>query len=160
MAAHPTTDMLECMRTKVRWLHLLLEIIGGLTVCAGIAWLALWVILRPFKNFAGGNCDDSELQVIGSPDGHHSVKSFHRLCGAGSERPYSFFDVYISTGNPNKGYEYAPVVILRNVGAREAAVTWDSASQLSVRYPDTAQVDDAYARTFGVNIVMHPEPPK
>jgi hypothetical protein len=33
----------------------------------------------------------------------------------------------------------------------------DSPIQLSVYFPATAGVDDAYAKTFGVNIVLHPQ---
>jgi hypothetical protein len=149
--------MLVDMPKPMRWVHIVLEIIGGLTICAGLVWLALWAVFQPFKNFAGGNCDDSEQQLLPSPDGKHTIKSFHRVCGAGEERPYSFFDVYISTGNPNKGYEYAPIVMLRNIGPHQATVAWDSPDQLSVHFPDTAQVDDAYAKTFGVNITLHPD---
>jgi hypothetical protein len=145
------------MSKPVRWVHISLEIIGGLTVVAGLGWLALWLVFLPFKNFAGGNCDDSEQQIIPSSDGRHTVKSFHRVCGAGTERPYSFFEVYISTGNPNKGYEYAPIVGLRNIAPHQASVVWDSPSQLSVYFPNSAGVDDAYAKTFGVNIVLHPQ---
>ena len=144
------------MPKHMRWIHISLEVIGGLTIVAGLGWLVLWLVFYPFRNFSGGNCDDSEQQVIASPDGHHSIKSFHRVCGAGAERPYSFFDVYISTGNPNKGYEYAPIVMLRDIAPHQASVKWDSSTQLSVYFPDTASVDDAYARTFGVNILLHP----
>ena len=140
----------------MRWIHISLEVIGGLTIIAGLGWLALWLFFYPMRNFAGGNCDVSEQQLTTSPDGRHTIKSFHRVCGAGAERPYSFFDVYISTGNPNKGYEYAPIVMLRDIAPHQASVRWDSATQLSVSFPDTTVVDDAYAKTFGVNIVLHP----
>jgi len=142
---------LDGMPKPMRWIHISLEVIGGLTIVAGLGWLVLWLVFYPFSN-----CDDSEQQVIASPDGRHSIKSFHRVCGAGAERPYSFFDVYISTGNPNKGYEYAPIVMLRDIAPHQASVKWDSSTQLSVYFPDTASVDDAYARTFGVNILLHP----
>ena len=141
----------------MRWVHISLEIVGGLTVTAGLGLLVLWLVFLPFRNFAGGNCDDSEQQIIPSSDGRHTVKIFHRVCGAGTERPYSFFDVYISTGNDNKGYEYAPIVMLRNIAPHQTSVVWDSPSQLSVYFPNSAGVDDAYARTFGVNIVLHPQ---
>lgn len=150
------------MSKSFRWVHTSLEIIGGLTLIAGLAWfivhLPTLILGLAFKNFSGANCDDSEQQTIASPDGKHSVKSFHRVCGAGLERPYSYFVVDISTGNDNKGYEYTPIVGLRDIAPHEASVVWDSPDQLSVYYPATAGVDDAYARTFGVNIVLHPKP--
>ena len=143
---------------SLRWLHISLEVVGVIALIGGLCWLALYLFALQFRNFAGGNCDDSEQQIIASPDGSHSVRSFHRVCGAGSERPFSFFDVYISTGNPNKGYEYAPIVMLRNIGPHQASVVWDNPAQLSVYFPESAGVDDAYARTFGVNIILHPQP--
>jgi len=105
----------------------------------------------------GANCDDSEQKTIASQDGLHTVKSLRRVCGAGVERPYSHFNVYISTGNDNKGYEYAPIVFLRDIEPHQASVVWDNPDQLSVYYPATAGVDEAYARIFGVNIVLHPQ---
>ena len=149
------------MPKSSRWFHVSLEIVGGLAIIVGLVWfvshLPVLILSLAFKNFSGANCDDSEQQTLASPDGKHSVKSYHRVCGAGDERPYSFFIVDISTGNDNKGYEYTPIVSLRNIAPHAASVVWDSADKVSVYYPATAGVDDAYARTFGVNIVLHPQ---
>ena len=148
------------MPRSFRWVHISLEAVGGFALLAGVGWtilhLPVLILGLAFRNFSGANCDDSEQQTIVSPDGNHSVKSYHRVCGAGNERANSFFVVDISTGNDNKGYEFTPIVSLRDLAPRTASVVWDSAEQVSVYYPATAGVDNAYARTFGVNIVLHP----
>ncbi len=41
----------------------------------------------------------------------------------------------------------------------EVTVAWDSTNQLSVTYPPSAEVVDAYAKTFDVQIVLHPSLP-
>jgi len=144
------------MTRPARWVHLLLEIIGGLSIFAGLAWLALYALSYPFRHFSGANCDDAELKIITSPDGKHTIKSFHRACGAGSERPYQYYLVYLSTGNPNPGYEYTQVVEIRDVAIGQTTVAWDGPAQLSVTYPSSAIVGEAYAKTFGIRIVLHP----
>lgn len=144
------------MRKSARWLHLSLEVVGGLSIVAGLARWALYVLSYPLRHFSGGNCDDTEQRIITSPDGKHTIKSFHRACGAGSERPYSFYLVYLSTGNPNAGYEYAQIVEIRNMAIGQTSVAWDSPDEISVSYPSSATVGEAYAKTFGIRIVLHP----
>lgn len=137
-------------------MHLFLEVVGGLSIVAGIAFLALYALSYPFRHFSGGNCDDAEQRIITSPDGKHTIKSFHRACGAGNERPYSFYLVYLSTGNPNPGYEYTQIVEIRNVAIGQTSVAWDSPDEISVSYPSTATVGEAYAKTFGIRVVLRP----
>jgi len=140
-----------------RWIRISLEIIGATAIIVGLGWLALWAIFRPFKNLAGGNCDDTEQQTLSTPNGSHTVKVFHRVCGAGAERPYSFYFVYLSTGNTNPGYEYTPILELKNIAPKQASVAWDGPDQLSVAYPASAEVVEAYAKILGVQVVLHPE---
>jgi hypothetical protein len=144
------------MRRPVRGVHIFLEVVGGISILAGLAWLALYALSYPFRHFSGGNCDDAEQKFITSPDGKHTIKSFHRACGAGNERPYSFYLVYLSTGNPNPGYEFTQVVEIRDVAIGQTTAAWDGPDQLSVTYPSSATVGEAYAKTFGVRIVLHP----
>jgi hypothetical protein len=70
----------------------------------------------------------------------------------------SFF-VYISTGNDNPGYEYAPIVQINDVGPRQASAHWDGTDQLVVTYPSSATIVDAYAKTFGVRVILNPPLP-
>ena len=144
------------MKSSTRWVHIFLEVVGGLSIAAGLIWLALYALSYPLRHFSGGNCDDAELKIITSPDGKHTVKSFHRACGAGSERPFSFYLVYLSTGNDNPGYEFTQIVEIRDVAIGQTSVTWDGPDELSVSYPSSAKVGEAYAKTFGVRIVLHP----
>lgn len=113
------------MQKSTRWVHVLLEVVGGLSIVAGLAWLALYALSYPFRYFSGGNCDEAEQKELKSPDGKHTIKSFHRTCGAGAERPHSYCLVYLSTGNPNPGYEYTQVVEIRDVAIGQTSVTWD-----------------------------------
>jgi hypothetical protein len=101
------------MPRPFRWFHIVLEVIGALTTIAGLGWLALYAFFYPFRHFTDGNCSpDTEQRVVNAPDGGaHNFKSFHRTCAA-----YDFFFAYLSTGNPNKGYEYEPILELKNVG--------------------------------------------
>jgi hypothetical protein len=138
------------------WVRTSLEVIGAITVIVGICGLVIWgVFIRPFKNFAGGNCTDTEQRVISSPDGKHSVKSFHRECGS----KYDFYFVYLNTGNSNPGYEYTPIVELRDLAPGSASFTWDSPDQISMTYPSSATVVEAYAKVLDVRVVMHPSVP-
>ncbi len=144
------------MQKSARWLHASLEVVGIVTIFGCLAWLLLYAVSYPMRHFSGGNCDDAEQRVIVSPDGKHTVKSLHRACGAGAERPYSFYLVYLSTGNPNPGYEYTQIVEIKDVAIGQTSVAWDSSDELSVSYPSSGTVGEAYAKTFGVRIVLHP----
>ena len=91
----------------------MLEVIGGIALVAGLGWLAFYFLfIVPMSHFSDGNCSpDTEQRIVNAPDGGaHNFKSFHRTCGQ-----YNFFFAYLSTGNPNKGYEYEPILELKNV---------------------------------------------
>jgi hypothetical protein len=129
-----------------------LEIIGAAAILGLLGWFALKAVFAPFKDFAGGACTDTELNIQASPDAAHTLKTFHRECGSN----YDFYFVYLSTGNPNPGYEYTPIVELKNLAPGSASVKWDRADQITVTYPSSATVVDAYAKTFGVRVVLNP----
>jgi hypothetical protein len=133
----------------------LLEAIGGLALVGGLGWLVLYYsFIVPMSHFSDGNCNpDTEQRLVNAPDGGaHNFKSFHRTCGQ-----YSFFFAYLSTGNPNKGYEYEPILELRNVGPGMASAAWDGPNRIVVTFPKSAEVVDAYARSFGIDIVLRPQ---
>jgi hypothetical protein len=46
---------------------------------------------------------------------------FHRECGG----LFEGYFVYVSTGNPNKGYEYTPIIELQNVDPGQVSVRWN-----------------------------------
>ena len=142
------------MPKPFRWMHIALEVIGACTLIVGLGWLALYVIFYPFRHFTDGNCSpDTEQRLANAPDGGtHNFKSFHRTCG-----PYNFFFAYLSTGNPNKGYEYEPILELKNVGSGAATAVWDGPNRIVITYPRSAEVVDAYAKSFGIDIVLRPE---
>ena len=106
------------------------------------------------SHFSDGNCSpDTEQRLVNAPDGGaHNFKSFHRTCGQ-----YNFFFAYLSTGNPNKGYEYEPILELKNVGPGAATAVWEGPNRIAVTYPKSAEVVDAYAKSFGIDIVLRPE---
>ncbi len=139
------------MPRKGGWAHILLEIVGALAIIVGLGW---WAFYMAFRNLAGGNCTDTERQTLASPDNKHSVMSLHRECGT-----HTSFFVYISTGNDNPGYEYAPIVQINDVGPRQASAHWDGTDQLVVTYPSRATIVDAYAKTFGVRVILNPPLP-
>jgi hypothetical protein len=141
------------MSKGMRWVHISLEVIGVIALLAGLAWLGLYATTWPFRHFADGDCNpDTELHSVGSPDGKHTVKSLHRNCGSGND----FFFAYLSTGNDKPGYEWEPIIELSNVAANQASIDWNGEHQLIVTYPDTAEVVDAYGKTFGITVVLHP----
>jgi hypothetical protein len=141
------------MSKGMRWVHISLEVIGGLAIAGAMGWLAVYAFFWPFRHFSDGDCSpDTEQRMISSPDGQHTVKSFHRHCG---DR-YDFYFAYLSTGNSNPGYEYEPIVELKNVAAGKASIAWEGSDQLTVTYPNSAEVVDAYSKTFGITIVLHP----
>ena len=111
------------------WVRTSLEVIGAITVIVGICGLVIW--------------------------GVFSVKSFHRECGS----KYDFYFVYLNTGNSNPGYEYTPIVELRDLAPGSASFTWDSPDQISMTYPSSATVVEAYAKVLDVRVVMHPSVP-
>jgi hypothetical protein len=138
-----------------RWVHILLEVIGGLALVAGLGWLAFYsLFIVPMSHFSDGNCSpDTEERLVNAPDGGaHNFKSFHRTCGQ-----YNFFFAYLSTGNPNKGYEYEPILELKNVGPGAATAVWEGPNRIAVTYPKSAEVVDAYAKSFGIDIVLRPQ---
>lgn len=122
---------------------------------AGLGWLAFYFFfINPMSHFSDGNCSpDTEERLVNAPDGGaHNFKTFHRTCGE-----YNFFFAYLSTGNPNKGYEYEPILELKNVSPGAVTAVWDGPNRIVVTFPRSAEVVDAYARTFGIDIVLHPE---
>jgi hypothetical protein len=120
---------------------------------AGLAWLAIYALFYPFRHFTDGNCSpDTEQRLVNAPTGGtHKFKSYHSTCGQ-----YQFFSVYLSTGNPNKGYEYEQILQLRNIAPRAATAEWDGPNRIIVTYPKSAEVMDAYAKSFGIDIVLRP----
>lgn len=143
------------MSKSFRWVHILLEVIGGLALIAGLGWLVFYFsFIVPMSHFSDGNCNpDTEQRLVSAPDGGaHNFKSFHRTCGQ-----YNFFFAYLSTGNPNKGYEYEPILELKNVDPGAATAAWDGQNRIVVTFPKSAEVVDAYARSFGIDIVLRPQ---
>jgi len=82
------------------------------------------------------------------------LKSLHRVCGGNEYHAWGF--VYLSTGNPNAGYEYTPIVTVENVAPGQTSAEWLGPNEIRVRYPSTATVDDAYAKVLGVRVVLDP----
>jgi hypothetical protein len=142
------------MPRPFRWFHITLEVVGALTIIARLGWIALYAISYPFRHFTDGNCSpDTEQTLVNAPDGGaHNLKSFHRTCGS-----YDFFFAYLSTGNPNQGYEYEPILELKNVGPGAATAVWEGPNRIVVTYPKSADVVDAYARSFGIDVVLRPK---
>jgi len=123
--------------------------VGAIALLSAIGWGGFCLA---FKNFAGGNCTDTEQKILLSPDGIHSIKSFRRECGG----QFNGFFVYLSTGNPNKGYEYTPIVAIQAVPAGQVSVRWTGPNVLEVAYPRSAKVVEAYATIFNVRVVLNP----
>jgi hypothetical protein len=141
--------------SSFRWVHILLEVIGGLALVVGLGWLVFYYsFIVPMSRFSDGNCSpDTEQRLVNAPDGGaHNFKSFHRTCGQ-----YNFFFAYLSTGNPNKGYEYEPILELKNVGPGAAIAAWDGPNRIVVTFPKSAEVVDAYAKSFGIDVVLRPQ---
>jgi hypothetical protein len=141
-----------------RWIERGLAGIGVLAIIAGLCWLALFALAYSFKDFAGGSCTDTEQRIVVSPDGKRNFKSYHPDCGTTPEGQDGYF-VYLSTGNPNKGYEYTPILELKKAPAGQVEVKWDSPDQLSVTFPPSTEVVEAYALVLGVRVVL-PRPLK
>jgi hypothetical protein len=140
------------MQKSYRWIHVALETVGALTVIAVLGWLFLWVFfLKPMSHFTDGNCTDTDEHVVASPDGKRTAKFFHSNCG-----PYTFESVYLSTGNPNPGYEYVQIFELKNVAIGETSVTWRGPEEVAIDFPATAELGDAYAKVLGVQVTLHP----
>ena len=108
-------------------------------------------------NFAGGDCTDTEQEFINSPGGKHTAKTYHRVCDSDGKQLYSGYSVFLSTGNPNSGYEYTRIVGIRDVAPHQVSVRWDGPDQLSVSYPSRAKLEDVYATVLGVNVTMRPQ---
>jgi len=115
------------MEKQLRWFVILFAWIGVIATLGAILWGAFFLA---FKNFAGGNCTDTEQRILASPDGRRSTKSFHRTCGSND-----FYEVDLSTGNPNKGYEYTPIAGFRDVAPGQVSVRWTGASTVEISYP-------------------------
>ena len=89
---------------------------------------------------------------MNAPEGGHNFKSLHRTCG-----PNNSFFAYLSTGNDNKGYEYEPILQLSNVDPGAVTAVCDGPNRIVIMYPRSADVVDAYARLFGIDIVLRPQ---
>jgi hypothetical protein len=142
------------MKTFWQVSRIVLEIVGAVAIVWGGGLL---VLRHTFKNFAGGNCTDTEQRILESPNGKHSVKSFHRVCG---DESHAWDFVYLSTGNSNPGYEYTPIVTVKNVAPNQTSVAWDGSDQVSVTYPGSAEIGDAYAKVLDIRVVLNPALPQ
>ena len=139
-----------------------LECVGALALIGGSVYsiykLPLLILGYAFKDFAGGHCSDTEQHYLTSPDGKHQIWSFHRTCGGGADT-YPFDFVYLSTGNPNKGYEWTPIVELRGTRPGETSVHWDTSEQVTVTHAKDAKPEDVSAKVLGIRIVLDPDLP-
>lgn len=140
---------LSHMEKQFRWFVIVLAWIGAIAFLGAIAW---GVFFFAFKDFAGGNCTDTEQRILISPDGSHSIKSFHRECGG----LFHGYFVYLSTGNPNKGYEYTPIAEFKDVAPGQVSAYWDGPEKVIISYPSSAKVEDVYAKVLGVRVVLNP----
>jgi len=131
-----------------------LEIVGAAAI---LGWCGMHFMQYMFKDFAGGHCDDTAQVKLTSPDGKHTVKGFDRVCGTGSP---PFYFAYLSTGNPNPGYEYVPIIELHGVSLGQTKMTWDGPDKLMVRYGDPTQVVEAYSQILGVRVILNPPLPE
>ena len=75
---HDAIVTLTHMEKQLRWFVIVMACIGAIAILGAMGWGALFFA---FKDFAGGNCTDSEQKILFAPDGSHSIKSFHRNCG-------------------------------------------------------------------------------
>jgi hypothetical protein len=141
------------MKTLWQNLRIGLEVVGVIALGWGGSVLLLG---HMFKDFAGGNCTDTDQRILTSPDGTHSIKSFHRVC-VDDMHAWDFF--YLSTGNSNPGYEYTPIVTVKNVTPGQTSVEWDGSDQVSVKYPASAEIGDTYAKVLGIRVVLNPPLP-
>ena len=147
--------MLSPMFKYARWLHVALEVVGAIALIIGVGKLGLWLVFKPFENFAGGSCSDTEEKIATQPGGSHTIKSRYTECGGGVSN--AFF-VELNTGNPNKGYEYTPIIEVKNLTIGTATATWDGADKLTISYPSSAKVVEAYSKIFDINVVLEPLP--
>ncbi|MGC1300454.1 MAG: hypothetical protein WA869_35955, partial [Alloacidobacterium sp.] len=97
------------------------------------------------------------MRILASPDGKPTIKSFLRVCGDDS---HAWDFIYLSTGNPNPGYEYTPIVTVKNVAPGQTSVKWQGSGQVSVRYPASAEIGDAYAKVLDIRVVLDPALPQ
>ena len=154
METNSYTSPVRNVQKSYRWIHLGLETIGALTVAAGFGWLLFWLFfLKPMSQFAGGNCTDTDEHIITSPDGKRTAKFFHRSCGSNGQYTAEF--VYLSTGNPNVGYEYLPIATIKNVAIGETSVTWRGPEEVVIAFPAKAELEEAYAKVLGVQVTLY-----
>ncbi len=138
------------MKTLWQGSRILLEVVGAIAIVWGGSVLLLQ---HMFKDFAGGNCTDTDQRILASPDGKHTVKSFHRVCGTDN---HAWDFIYLSTGNPNPGYEYTPIVTVKNVAPGQTSVVWEGSDQVKVTYPESAEIGDTYAKVLDVRVALNP----
>lgn len=62
----------------------------------------------------------------------------------------------LSTGNPNKGYEYTPIAEIDDVASGQVSVHWNGPNEVDIAYPSSAKVGDTYAKVLGVRVVLTP----
>lgn len=137
------------MEKELRWFVIVLACIGAAAILCAAVWSVGYLA---FEHFGGGNCTDTEQQVLKAPDGSRTIKSFHRECDSVS----GAYFVYLSTGNPNKGYEYAPIAEIDDVAPRQVSVHWNGSNEVDITYPRSAKVGDTYAKVLGVRVILNP----
>ena len=137
------------MEKGLRWLVIVLAWIGAIAVLSAIVWGGFYFA---FAHFAGGTCTDSEQQLLKAPNGGRTIKTFHRECGG----VYSGYFVYLSTGNPNKGYEYTPIATFDHVALGQVSVRWNGSDEVDITYPPSGKVGDVYGKVLGVRVVLNP----
>ena len=72
--------LLACMVRLSRTIHVFLEIVGATAIVAVIGWFGIRAITR---DFVDKNCHDTQQRISASPDGSHTIKSVHTVCGNG-----------------------------------------------------------------------------
>jgi hypothetical protein len=127
--------------------RVVLEIIGALAILAALGWYTISYQV----GHMGYPCVDSQVVTLPSPGGGSEVAQRRlRTCGE-----HSGTEVLLHVPNAST---FMRVVALNKTDPEKVAFQWTGPNDLSVTFPASSEIEEAYGVVFGVTITLQKTP--
>jgi hypothetical protein len=134
------------MSTWLKGTRIIYEVIGGLAICICLLWWAIYT--------AGGlngpePCVDTQLITAHSPGGKETAQQRYRTCGS-----HSSVEVLLNV--PQDKANFMRVISLAKVPPTDVSFEWTGPNDLTITFPASAEIEEAYGVIWGVTITRNP----
>ena len=137
------------MKTAIKVVRIVLEIIGVLAIVGSLCWY--WISYQ--VGHMGYPCVDSQVVTLQSPGGPEVAQKRLRTCGQ-----HSGTEVLLRVPYDKSHDSFMRVVALNHINPDKVAFEWTGPNDLSVTFPATSEIEEAYGVVFGVTVTLHKTP--